>query len=80
MPVRLDTRVWVQLARGDNDAAREARSQAVALDPANPGFRYRLGLAYARSGRETEARAAFEEALSGGPFPEAEAELARIDG
>jgi len=79
----LDTLGWVQLARGENDAARDSLRQAVARDPANPGFRYRLGLALARSGRPAEARDAFREALAAGPFPEADlprAELARSDG
>ena len=55
--------------------------QAVAQKPDDPGFRYRLGLALARSGRDAAAREAFTRALATGSFPEAEqarAELARL--
>jgi len=77
----LDTLGWVQLVRGETDAALESLTEAVAQDPAEPGYRYRLGLALARAGRDAEAREAFHAALSAGPFPDAErarTELARL--
>ncbi|MBW2316626.1 MAG: tetratricopeptide repeat protein [Deltaproteobacteria bacterium] len=78
----LDTLGWVRLARGESEEAIEAFSQAVAHASDNPGFRFRLGLALARAGREPEAREAFRAALAAGPFPEAEqarTELARLE-
>jgi Flp pilus assembly protein TadD len=76
-----DTLGWVQLARGATNEAVASLEQAVAREPENPGFRYRLGVALARSGREADARNAFRAALAHGAFPEAErarAELARL--
>ena len=78
-----DTLGWVQLARGDAHEAVASLEQAVAREPGVPGFRYRLGLALSRSGREAEARQAFRAALAHGDFAEAEharTELARLGG
>ena len=78
----LDTLGRVQLARGETEAAIESFTEAVAQDPDQPGFRYRLGLGLARAGRKPEAREAFRAALAAGPFAEAQqarTELARLD-
>lgn len=81
-PEVLDTLGFVQLARGENEAAAATLREALAARPDYPSARYHLGLALARLGDRDGAREAFEAALAGGAFPEAEQarqELGKLD-
>ena len=69
----LDTLGWVHLHRGEFDDAIATLEQAVARTPDEAGFRYRLGVALDRAGRDAEARTAYQAALAQGAFPEAAA-------
>lgn len=82
VPEVLDTLGFVQLQRGDVDAAIAAFQRALDARPDSPSTRYRLGLALARKGDTTQAQTALREALGGAPFPEADAarrELALLE-
>jgi len=77
----IDTLGFVQLKRGDAEAAVALFEEALALRPDDPSLRYHLGLALARAGDREQAMAAFQRAIDAGPFPEAEAarqEIARL--
>lgn len=72
---------WIEIERGKIDAAIELLRAAVEADPNAQTAQYHLGRALARSGDGEAARSAFEKALTGEAFPEAEAaraELARL--
>ncbi|MGH0033577.1 MAG: tetratricopeptide repeat protein [Myxococcota bacterium] len=71
-PTMLDTLGWVRLQRGEPALAVGPLERALAESPDAAGTRYRLGLALEALGRPAEARAAFERALGGAPFPEAD--------
>jgi len=53
----------VHRARDEKPAAIEAFKKAVSIDPKQPVFRYRLGIALAENGNKKEALASFNEAL-----------------
>jgi len=79
----LDTLGWVQLRRGEAQAALETFERAHALDPESASIAYRLGLALAEVGQTDRARSLLEQALASGAFPESEEareQLARLDG
>ena len=80
-PDVLDTLGWVQLKRGEVEAAIAAFQKALAAQPGLSTARYHLGLALVQRGDEDAARQAFRAALDSGPFPESEAarkELERL--
>jgi len=66
----------VYQALGNRDKALEYYRGAVTADPANPLYRYQLGLFYARSGRYADAAGQFEKAVS--LFPEYEDALLEL--
>jgi len=77
-----DTFGFVQLQRGDVDAAIETLGAAVTLNPDYGSARYHLALALAKKGEVGRAREELRSALQGVPFPESEAaklELARLE-
>lgn len=63
-PFVLDTLAWVHYRRGAYDAALTVQEQVVALAPDDAASRARLGDIYAALGRRSEARAAWQHALS----------------
>ncbi len=71
-PEVIDTLGYVQLARGEYQAAAANFREALAARPDYGSARYHLGLALARQGDRDGAREAFQVALAGGPFDEAE--------
>jgi len=78
----LDTLGWVQLKRGDVDAALNSFEAALELQPDAASVRYRLALALARKGDSQAARENLSRAISMDAFPEvqaAKAELARLE-
>ena len=78
----LDTLGWVQLKRGDVDAALGSFSAALEDEPDSPSLRYRFALAQAQKGDAVSARKNLALALEMDAFPEvqaARAELARLD-
>jgi tetratricopeptide (TPR) repeat protein len=80
-PAVVDTLGYVHLKRGEGAQAAEAFRRSLQAEPNAPSIRYRLGLALVQTGDSEGARAAFQQALRGGPFPEskaAERELARL--
>jgi tetratricopeptide (TPR) repeat protein len=81
-PETLDTLGWVQLKRGDVDAALKAFEAALADQPDASSVRYRLALAQVQKGDADAARASLTLALQVETFPEvqaAKAELARLE-
>ena len=77
-----DTLGWVHLQRGELDLAVASFDEALRVRPESPSLRYHLGLALARQGEHERAQATLQQALAGGPFPEAEAarsELAKLE-
>jgi Tfp pilus assembly protein PilF len=52
------------LIAGREEAALATLERAVAADPSDPAVQINLGIAYARLGKDAEARAAFEAALA----------------
>jgi tetratricopeptide (TPR) repeat protein len=68
-----DTLAFVQLQRGDPDAAMQTLEEALEVYPRDATLRYRLGLALLARGDEEGARTAIRESLAAGSFPEAEA-------
>ena len=78
----LDTLGWVQLKRGDVNAALTSFEAALEDQPDAPSVRYRLALALAQKGDSQGARENLARALSMDAFPEvqaAKAELARLE-
>jgi Flp pilus assembly protein TadD len=68
-----DTLGYVYLQKQQADLAVPPLRDAVAKDPANPLYHYRLGLAYARSGRADAAKRELRQALElKADFPGAE--------
>jgi len=81
-PEVLDTLGWVQLRRGELEAAAKNLRAALELEPDYGTARYHLGLCLARGGDPAGAREAFRTALASGSFPEAQAartELAQLE-
>ncbi|MEE2673874.1 MAG: tetratricopeptide repeat protein [Myxococcota bacterium] len=81
-PQTLDTLGWVQLQRGEVDAAVNSFEAALTAGPDAPSVRYRLALALAKKGDSERARENLSRALEMDPFPEvqaARAELARLE-
>ncbi len=69
---------WVQLERGEHEAAVEALGRALGLQPEAAGARYRLGLALEAMGDEQGASEAYHAVLEAGPgLPEAQRAQAR---
>jgi tetratricopeptide (TPR) repeat protein len=62
---------WVHYKQRNASQAVSVLQRAVSLAPPNQTYRYHLGLAYALQGDARRAREALDQALSGGPFPEA---------
>lgn len=72
-PGILDTLGWIHHLLGDSAKATALLGRAKRALPANPVIRFHLGMAYLKAGRQAEARAELEEALSiSRTFPEAE--------
>ncbi len=59
-----DTLGFIYLKKGLADQAISEFTDALAKQPRNPGYHYRLGFAYAKSGQFTQARRSLETALS----------------
>jgi len=81
-PQTLDTLGWVQLQRGEVDAAVDSFEAALTAGPDAPSVHYRLALALAKKGDSERARENLSRALEMDPFPEvqaARAELARLE-
>ncbi len=72
-PAVADTLATVQLVRGEPESALALLDEALQRWPDDPTLHFRRGRALVATGREAEARAEFERALSAGSFPEAEA-------
>jgi predicted Zn-dependent protease len=78
----LDTLGFVQLRRGDVDAAVASLSKAIERRPSYATAQYHLGLALVQKGDKDGARSALRAALGAGEFPEADqarAELAKLE-
>ncbi len=78
----LDTLGWVQLKRGEVDAALNSFEAALQSSPDAPSVRYRLALALAQKGDSAAARENLTRALEMDPFTvvqAARAELARLE-
>jgi tetratricopeptide (TPR) repeat protein len=73
VPNHWDTLGYVQLQRGDADAAIATLQGALEQHPENATLRYRLGTAFLARGDRAAARAALQAALDAGSFPEADA-------
>lgn len=72
---------WIELERGETTEAIGHLRAVLKVNPNAASANYHLGRALAKSGDAAAARAAYEKALAGDPFPEAEAaraELARL--
>ena len=81
-PETLDTLGWVQLQRGEVDAALNSFEASLKSSPDAPSVRYRLALAQVKKGDSAAARENLTRALEMDPFPEvqaAKAELARLE-
>ena len=76
-PEVLDTLGWVHYKRGTADEAILAFTEAAKVAPANPVYKYHLGLAYIQAGNVNEARAALEQALAAGSGFSGTADAAR---
>jgi tetratricopeptide (TPR) repeat protein len=63
-PFFIDTLGWVHLKLGHQEEAIRVMQLAVQRAPAHPVLNYHLGAAYAKSGRDKEARGYLEKALS----------------
>jgi tetratricopeptide (TPR) repeat protein len=77
-PEILDTLGWVQLQRGDPNAALAAFEKSLEAKPDDPSIRYRYALALEALDRDDEALAALQRALQTGPFPEVEQARAQV--
>jgi tetratricopeptide (TPR) repeat protein len=78
----LDTLGWIQLKRGDVEAALVSFEAALEAQPDAASVRYRLALAQAKKGDTDAARENLNRALEMDSFPEsqaAKAELARLE-
>jgi Flp pilus assembly protein TadD len=77
-----DTLGWIYYKKQMFREAVEALQDAAGKQPANPGFRYRLGLAYAQNGNVRLARETLQTALkldpNGRDANEARAVLSRL--
>ncbi|MGI9431427.1 MAG: tetratricopeptide repeat protein [Myxococcota bacterium] len=69
-PESRDTLGFVHLRSGDLEAAQREFRDALSEKPDYATARYHLALTYLEQGKEAEARAALERALSGAPFAE----------
>lgn len=77
-----DTLAFVQMQRGEGDAARRTLEDALEKQAGEPMLLYRLGLVRKASGDREGAANAFRQALEAGAFPQAEAartELASLE-
>ena len=78
VPNAFDTLAFVQMQRGETDAARETLESALAKQAGQPTLLYRLGLVRKASGDREGAMNAFRQALEAGVFPESEATRAEL--
>ena len=81
-PQTMDTLGWVQLKRGDADAATRIFERAVTQHGESPTRLYHLGLALGQKGDRARAVETLRKAVSDESFPEAaavHAELARLE-
>jgi tetratricopeptide (TPR) repeat protein len=78
IPSTWDTLAFVQMQRGEGDAARKTLEQALAQQPGQPTLLYRLGLVRKAGGDRAGAADAFRQALEAGVFPESEATRAEL--
>jgi Flp pilus assembly protein TadD len=62
-----DTLGWVYVKRGLPALAITPLRQAAQRNPSNPVYHYHLGVAYAKSGDATQARASLQQALKLSP-------------
>jgi tetratricopeptide (TPR) repeat protein len=77
-----DTLAYVQMQRGEGDAARQTLEGALEKQAGQPTLLYRLALVRESAGDREGAANALRQALQAGAFPEAEAartELARLE-
>jgi tetratricopeptide (TPR) repeat protein len=77
-PEILDTLGWVQLQRGDAQAALETFERSLEAKPDDPSVRYRYALTLEALDRDAEALEALQRALSTGSFPEVEEARAQV--
>jgi Flp pilus assembly protein TadD len=75
-----DTLGWVLYRKGLSAQAIAAFQEAIKADPKNPGYQYRLGLAYLQANDKPAARQALQKALSLGDFPQAPDAKRALDG
>jgi tetratricopeptide (TPR) repeat protein len=77
-PAFADTLGWIYFRIGSWHFALKEFENAVRWDPANGSYRYRLGLAQARSGRDDDALATLADAAKLDPGLAQDAELRRV--
>jgi tetratricopeptide (TPR) repeat protein len=80
-PTTLDTLGWVQLKRGDADAAAASFQRALDLQPESASIQYHLGLALIAAGKSSEGADLLRKALESDGFTEADEarrELAKV--
>ena len=65
-----DTLGWILVQSGEADRAIGLIRRSIEQKPEDPTVRYHLAVAYLSAGRTAEGRAALEEAIRLGPFPE----------
>ena len=81
-PNTLDTLGWVQLLRGNINAAVSAFTSALELEPNDQLVQYHLALAVAKQGHQDQAVTLLKGVLKSGAFAEqeqAQIELARLE-
>jgi tetratricopeptide (TPR) repeat protein len=63
-----DTLGWIYVQKGSYEAAIAQLTECVGKLPANPDFRYHLGVAYFKSGRRQEAKSSLQAAVANAGF------------
>src|SRR5262249_23228009 len=63
-PSVTDTLAWVYYKKNLSDLAIPLLEPLTRQEPTNPTYRYHLGLAYAKAGKDTLARQSLERALA----------------
>jgi Flp pilus assembly protein TadD len=69
---------WIFVQFGQPEKGVQLINSSVRARPADPTFRYHLGVAYLDAGDLDAGRAALEEAIRLGPFPEQEEAQRRL--
>jgi len=78
-PIVSDTIGWAYYKLGSADAAVAPLTESVRRSPANPTYRYHLGMAFLGTGKPGEAARSLQQALStNATFPEAESARATL--